>query len=75
MPPGALPLPQLILLDIVAPPIMAALWWLKARGMAGAIQGGTVSKETRRRQKQECLAILCLCYLLAFGFTLYAWLT
>jgi hypothetical protein len=73
--PGALPLPQLLLLDLVAPPILVGFWWLMSRGWAVAIQRGPVSKETKTRQAKLFWAMLCLIYLMFFGGTIYAWLT
>ncbi len=75
MRPGALPVPQLILLDLVAPPVIAGIWWMMSRGWAGAIQGGSTSAKTKARQAKEFWAVLILIYLMAFGVTIYAWLT
>jgi hypothetical protein len=75
MRPGALPTSQLILLDLLAPPVIAGAWWLMSGGLAGVIQGGSRSAETKARQTREFWALLILIYLMAFGVTLYAWLT
>lgn len=75
MRPGSLPISQLILLDLIVPPIGAILWRLMAGGWAVGVQGGNVSEETRRRQWFEFFVLLGLAYLLMFGFTIYAWLT
>jgi hypothetical protein len=75
MRPGALPIPQLILLDLVAPPIIAGIWWVMSRGWAGAVQGGSTSENTKQRQAKEFWVVLTLLYLMAFGVTMYAWLT
>ena len=53
MRPGSLPIPQLILLDLIAPPVIATVWRFKAIGWARAVQGGKVSEETRARQRSE----------------------
>jgi hypothetical protein len=66
MRPGALPVPQLILLDLVAPPILTGIWWMMARGWAGAIRGGSASARTKERQAQEFWVLLAVCYALAF---------
>lgn len=75
MRPGALPISQQILLDLIAPPVLAAVWRFKASGWARAVQGGKVSEETRDRQRMEFWVVLILSYLVMFGVTLYAWLT
>jgi hypothetical protein len=75
MRPGALPTSQLILLDILAPPIIAGAWWLMSGGLAGVIQGGSRSSETKARQTREFWILLILIYLMAIGVTIYAWLT
>jgi hypothetical protein len=66
MRPGALPIGQMILLDIVVPPIGTCVWWLMARGWAGLVQLGRPSETTKRRQKWEFLAILIAAYLLVW---------
>lgn len=68
-------MPQLILLDTVAPPIVALLWRFMAGGWATAVQGDKVSEETRRRQWVAFKAFLVMGYVIMFGFTVYAWLT
>ena len=75
MRPGAAPLIDQLILDIVGPPIMAALWWLGSRGLGLTIQGGTVSERTKQRQKKEFWVLLLLMYVLAFGLTIYVDLT
>lgn len=75
MRPGALPFSELILLDLIAPTVIAGLFWLKARGWSSAVQGGEVTSRTRQRQSTEFWAVLVMSYLLAFGVTIYAWLT
>ena len=68
---GALPLSEQILLDLLVPPVGAAVWWLMARGWAGAVQGGKTSATTKTRQKWEFWVILAIAYLLMFGITIY----
>jgi len=48
---------------------------MMSRGWAGAIQGGSTSAKTKARQAKEFWAVLILIYLMAFGVTIYAWLT
>jgi hypothetical protein len=75
MRPGALPLSQLIVLDLLVPPIGTCIWWLMSRGWAGFVQGGAISENTRKRQKREFWSILIAAYLLMFGITIYGYLT
>jgi hypothetical protein len=76
MRPGALPISQIVLIDIIAPPVTAGLWWLMARGWAIAVQQGNPSEETRGRQKMGFWAIMIMSYFLMIGATIYyAWLT
>jgi len=75
MRPGALSTSQLVLLDLLAPPIIAGAWWLMSGGLAGVIQGGSISAETKARQAREFWVLLILIYLMAFGVSIYAWLT
>ena len=70
-----LPLIQQILLDVVVPPIGATFVWLRARGWATTVQGGSVSEKTKRRQKIEFWLLLFAAYVLMFGITLYGLLT
>jgi hypothetical protein len=67
----ALPIGQQILLDVVAPPILTALWWLFSRGWAYVIQGGTVSVRTKGRQGKGVWIVLGALYLIMFGATAY----
>ena len=75
MRPGALPISQIILLDLIAPPIAAILWQVMSRGWAGVVQLGQLSQETKRRQNLGFWAILGLGYFVMFGITIYAYLT
>jgi hypothetical protein len=73
--PGSLPMPQLILLDLILPPIGTVLWRFMAGGWAASVQGGKASRETRKRQWFEFWVLLGLAYAMMFSFTIYAWLT
>jgi hypothetical protein len=74
MRPGSLPLSQLVLLDLVMPPVTAFAWRLMAGRWAGAVQSGKPSDETQQRQKMEFWAILIMTFLMGVGFTIYAWM-
>jgi len=64
-------LAQQYLLDSVAPPVMATLWWFFSRGWATAVQAGELSDRTRKRQKSGFFLVLGLLYVLMFGMTTY----
>jgi hypothetical protein len=72
MRPGALPIQQQILVDLIAPPVGALLWRLMARGWAGA-RAEDASEEARRRRSNEFWVVLILGYVLMFGISLYMW--
>lgn len=75
MRPGALPISDQILLDIIIPPAGAVAWWIAARGWAMCVQENGIPQETRTRQKWGFWALLGIVYLLSFGITIYGWLT
>jgi hypothetical protein len=70
----AAPLWQLILSLIVGPPIMAFLWRLMSGGFAAAVQGGTRSERTVKRQRAEFWIVLIGLYLIGIIVATYAWL-
>lgn len=53
MRPGAAPISEQIMFDLIIPPVGAALWWMMSRGWARSVQQGEISKQTKRRQKRE----------------------
>jgi len=63
---------DLLITLLLGPPIMACLWWLASRGFGAAVQGGTVSQKTKRRQKIEFWVLLGALYLLGFGIFIYS---
>ena len=65
------PLAQQYLLDCVAPPAIAVMWWFMSRGWAMTVQGEGVSDRTKRRQRIEFLVLLVGLYSLMFGATTY----
>jgi hypothetical protein len=67
----ALPISQIILLDILIPPVGTCLWWLMARGWAGLVQLRNPSETTKKRQRVEFFAILMSAYVLMFAITVY----
>jgi hypothetical protein len=72
---GAYPLSEQVFIDLIAPPILASIFWLRARGWARFVQSGTVSEETKGRQWLEFKVVLILGYFLMFGFTIYGLMT
>jgi hypothetical protein len=60
-----------LILDLIGPPIVAAIWWLMSRGWAFGVQGGEVSERTRTRQKRRFVAVLIVLYCVSFGTSLY----
>lgn len=65
------PLTEQILIFVLGPPILAGLFWLKARGWAHTVQGENVSETTKRRQKLEFWVLLSLAYLMAVACVVY----
>jgi hypothetical protein len=72
MRPGTLPIPQQILVDLIAPPVGAFLWRLMTAGRAGA-PVDEASEAARRRNSNEFWVVLLLGYALMFGISLYTW--
>jgi hypothetical protein len=58
----ALPLAEQFLLDPVAAPVAACVWWLFSRGWAACVQGSQVSDRTKKRQKVEFAILLALAF-------------
>ena len=65
------PLLEQILIFVLGPPIMACLFWLKARGWAETVQGSCVSDTTKRRQKVEFWVLLLVMYLFSLCCVIY----
>jgi len=75
MQPSAAPLSEQLIIVVLGAPIMAALWWLASRGFGKAVQGGSVSDRTKKRQKKAFWVLLATMNALGFGIILYATLT
>ena len=73
--PGALPLAQQIILDLVFPPVGATIWWLISTGWAMLMQGGRISERTKVWRRNLFWILLVGAYALMFGVTLYTHLT
>jgi hypothetical protein len=70
--PHGRPLGEQILFLLFVPPIGAVLWWLSSRGLATMIQKGSVSEETKERQKRRFWMLLVGVYVLGVGMFIYA---
>ncbi len=66
-----LPLWQQFGIDVIAPPVLSALWWCFSRGWAQTVQGSDVSDETKARQSKGLLIVLGVLYLIMFSATIY----
>jgi hypothetical protein len=69
---GALPLGQQIALDLVAPPIVTAIWWLLARGWTHLLGTTDWAQGWRRR---ATLAVLIGAYFIMISVTIYGYFT
>jgi hypothetical protein len=69
---GALPLGQQIALDLFAPPLITAVWWLLSGGWSGLL-GTTESEVVKGWRKPAVWTVLIVCYVLMFGTTAYAY--
>jgi hypothetical protein len=54
---------QDIALLLLFSPVGACIWWLMSRGWAKAVQGGTVSEKTVKRQRVEFWGLLVAAYI------------
>jgi hypothetical protein len=68
-----LPLGAVLLLDILFPPVGAALVWLISRRGADLFQGGNPSKRSLAGLKRSFWVQLIFVYCLMFGITGYAY--
>lgn len=66
-----MPLIEQYLIDLIAAPVLACMWWSLSRAWAEGVQAGRVSDRTRSRQKGGFLIVLILLYLGMFGMTAY----
>ena len=64
-----------ILVDLGAPPVIAGIFWLMARGWVASIGSGDIHTLTKHKLKIEFRIVLVLLYLAVFGKTLYSLLT
>lgn len=64
-----------ILVDLSAPPAIAGMFWLMARGWVASIGSGGITSLTKRKLEIEFRIVLVLLYLAVVGKTLYSLLT
>ena len=64
-----------ILIDLSAPPVIASIFWLLARGWVASNGSGDVSSLTKQKLKLEFRIILVLLYLMVIGETVCRLLT
>jgi len=75
MRPGAHPIGEQILVDLLVPPIGACVWWVMARGWGITVQSRDVTDDTKKRQKLEFWLVLGIVSVLMFGITIYGYFT
>lgn len=64
-----------ILIDLSAPPVIAGIFWLMARGWVVSMGPGGISTLIEQKLKIEFRIVLVLLYLVVFGETLYGLFT
>lgn len=72
---GTYQISKQIMVDLTAPPVIAGLFWLMARGWVASIGSGDITTLTEQKLKIEFRIVLGLLYLAVFGETLYGLLT
>ena len=68
------PLSEQVLVDMIAPPVLASIFWLMAHGWARFVQSENVSEETKGREWLEFKVVLILGWIAMFGVSIYEWL-
>jgi hypothetical protein len=72
---GTYQISKQIVFDLSAPPMIAGIFWLMARGWVASIGSGETTALTKQKLKIEFRIVLALLYLAVFGETLYSLLT
>lgn len=75
MDPGTYQISKQILVDLSAPPVVAGIFWLMARGWVASMGSGDITTLTKQKLKVEFRIVLALLYLAVFGETFYSLLT
>ena len=72
---GTYQISKQILVGLSAPPVIAGIFWLMARGWVASVGSGDITSLTKQKLKVEFRIVLALLYLAVFGETLYSLLT
>lgn len=72
---GTYQISKQILFDLSAPPVIAGVFWVMARGWVASIGPGNINTLTRQKLKVEFRIVLVLLYLAVVGETLFRFLT
>jgi len=72
---GTYQISRQILVDLSAPPVISAIFWLMARGWVASIGSGDTTILTKEKLKIEFRVVLALLYLAVFWKTIYSLLT
>ena len=75
MDPGAYQISKQVLVNLGAPPVIAGIFWLMARGWVVSVGPGDVTTLTRQKLKIEFRIVLVVLYLVVFGDALFSLLT
>ena len=68
---GTYQISKQILVDVGAPPVIAGIFWLMARGWVLLIGPSNMTTLTKPKLRIEFRIVLVLLYLVVFGETLY----
>jgi len=71
--PDALPLREVVALDVLFPPIGAAIWWVMSRSLGAVIQAGSPTERSRKFVNRGFWIVLAAAYLIMFGVTAFAY--
>lgn len=66
---NALPLWQILMLAIFAPPLLTGIWWLLSRGFSNAVTGGMMNPRQKRFERVMFWIVLIGCYVTSIGMT------
>jgi hypothetical protein len=69
---GTYQISKQILVDLGAPPVIAGMFWLMARGWVLLIGPSNMTTLTKPKLRIEFRIVLVLLYLVVFGETLYS---
>ena len=69
---GTYQISKQILVDLGAPPVIAGMFWLMARGWVLLIGPSDITTLTKPKLRIEFRIVLVLLYLVVFGETLYS---